>query len=65
MFTAVILVCLLATPVDSCRETTAVDVIHTTVDSELRCTHGWQEMLSRGALREGGVYEKMVCRRQR
>jgi hypothetical protein len=66
-FTAVVLVCQLSTtPPAACTETSAIDVISTHVESELGCTHGWQELISRGALKEEmdkGLYVKTLCRR--
>ena len=67
IFTAVVLVCQLSTtPPAECTETSAIDMISTHVESELGCTHGWQELISRGALREEmdrGFYVKTLCRR--
>ena len=66
-FTAVVLVCQLSTtPPTACNETSALDVVSTHVASELGCTHGWQELISRGALKEEmdkGFYVKTLCRR--
>ena len=66
VFTAVILVCHLSTPVPACDEMTAVDVISTQAPNELICTHGAQEIVARGALREGvgdTLYVKSICRK--
>ncbi len=65
-FTAVILVCQLATPPGDCDEARAVDVISTHVDSQFACMYGWQQSIARGALREGvgeTLYVKTICRR--
>ncbi len=66
-FTAVVLVCQLSTtPPGVCDESSAIDVISTHVDSELGCAHGWQEVISRGSLKEdlnNGFYVKTLCRR--
>ncbi len=67
MFTAVVLVCqLTTTPPSACNESNAIDLISTPVRSELGCARGWQEVIARGALREGfgkGLYLKTLCRR--
>ena len=66
-FTAVVLVCQLSTtPPGVCDESNAVDIISTHVQSELACAHGWQEVISRGSLKEdlsNGFYVKTLCRR--
>ena len=66
-FTAVVLVCQLSTtPPGVCDESNAIDIISTHVESELGCAHGWQEVISRGSLREDlskGFYVKTLCRR--
>lgn len=65
-FTAIVLVCLLPVAPDGCDERTAVDVMSTSVASELGCTSGWQEIIARGSLREGlgdKLYLKTLCRR--
>lgn len=65
-FAAIILVCLKTIAADACDETNAVDVLSTRVDSEIQCTWGWQEVIARGALRDGlgtETYLKTVCRR--
>ncbi len=66
-FTAVVLVCQLSTtPTATCDESNAIDVISTHVESELGCAHGWQEMISRGSLKQDldkGFYVKTLCRR--
>jgi hypothetical protein len=66
IFTAVILVCQLSTPAQACDEMSAIDVISTQVENELACMHGAQEVVARGALREGvgdTLYVKTICRR--
>ncbi|MGO9392431.1 hypothetical protein [Rhodoblastus sp.] len=66
-FTAVVLVCQLSTtPPGVCDESNAIDMISTHVESELGCAHGWQELISRGSLKEdlnNGFYVKTLCRR--
>jgi hypothetical protein len=66
-FTAVVLVCQLSTtPPGVCDESNAIDIISTHVESELGCAHGWQEVISRGSLKEdlnNGFYIKTLCRR--
>jgi hypothetical protein len=67
-FTAVILVCQLSTPPQACDEMNAIDMISTQVQNELACMHGAQEVVSRGALREGvgdTLYVKTICRKNR
>lgn len=67
IFTAVVLVCQLSTtPASACDENNAIDMISTSVGSELGCSHGWQEMIARGSLKEDldkGFYVKTLCRR--
>ncbi len=66
-FTAVVLVCQMSTtPAAVCDESNAIDVISTHVDSELGCSHGWQEIIARGSLKEDlnkDLYVKTLCRR--
>ena len=66
-FTAVVLVCQLSTtPASVCNENNAIDMISTSVNSELGCSHGWQEMIARGSLKEDldkGFYLKTLCHR--
>jgi hypothetical protein len=64
-YVAVVLVCLAATSREACDETTAVEVRAVRVESELRCTMGWQEIIARGGDHEvgAGTYLKTVCRR--
>ncbi len=66
-FTAVVLVCQLSTtPASTCNENNAIDMISTHVNSELGCSHGWQEMIARGSLKEDigkDLYVKTLCRR--
>jgi hypothetical protein len=67
MFTAIVLVCSLSTPPSACDEGTAIDVIKTSIDTELGCGRGWQEIIARGSLREGigkDLYIKSVCHRR-
>jgi hypothetical protein len=68
VFTAVILVCQLSTPPQACNEMNAIDVISTQVENELACLRGGQEVVARGALREGvgdTLYMKTICRKSR
>jgi hypothetical protein len=65
-FTAILLVCSLPVASASCNEASAVDLISMGVASELGCTHGFQEMIARGGLRNGigeRFYIKTLCRR--
>lgn len=65
-FAAIILICIKSVTQDACDETNALDVLSRRVSSELQCTMGWQEVIARGALREGlasDTYIKTVCRR--
>lgn len=65
-FTAIVLVCLLPVQPEACDETTALDVMSTSVPSELGCASGWQEIIARGSLREGlgeKLYVRTLCRR--
>lgn len=65
-FAAIILVCLRSVATDACDETNAIDILSTRVASEMQCTMGWQEVIARGALRDGlgtDSYLKTVCRR--
>ncbi len=66
VFTAVILVCQLSTPPQACDEVSAIDVISTQAPNELVCMHGAQEVVARGALRDGvgdTLYVKSICRK--
>jgi hypothetical protein len=68
VFTALVLVCQLSTPPQSCDESRAIDVISTRVESEFACMRGFQESMARGALREGlgeTVYMKTQCVRRK
>ena len=65
-FTAILLVC--AMPVDPgrCDEAFALDLISISVDSELGCNIGWQQIMARSSLGEGlgeRFYIKARCRR--
>jgi hypothetical protein len=65
-FIAVILICLNTIPPEACTEETAVDIMSNQVRSELDCLTGWQEDISRSALREEigrTAYVKTLCRR--
>ena len=65
-FTAILLVCVMPVLPGACDETNAIDVISTSVASELGCTMGWQELMARGSLREGigdRFYIRTLCRR--
>jgi hypothetical protein len=62
---AIVLVCLKTVAQEECDEKTAIDILSTTVSSELRCTMGWQEIIARTSLRDGvgtSSYVKTVCR---
>lgn len=64
-FAAVLLVCLASVPPEQCTEDNAVELRSITVDNELRCTFGWQELIAReppSTSRER-VYLKTLCRR--
>lgn len=65
-FTAILLICLLGTPVDRCNEATAVDVLSHGVSNEMQCAFGWQELAAH--LAEGqdigtATYVRTLCRR--
>lgn len=65
--TAILLVCAMPVVPDSCTENTALDLMSSTVSSELACATGWQEMIARGSLREGigeRFWIKTECRRR-
>ena len=65
-FAAVILICAKAIAAPDCNETNALDVLSRTVQSELACTMGWQEVIARSNLQEGigsDTYLKTLCRR--
>ena len=65
-FVAVILICLNAIAPENCDETTAADVLSTSVENELSCVMGWQDVIARSALaNEIGrtAYVKTLCRR--
>jgi hypothetical protein len=65
-FLAVILICLNSIAPEACDEKTAADVLSNTVDSELSCVMGWQDVVARSALAsEIGktAYVKTLCRR--
>jgi hypothetical protein len=65
-FLAVVYICALATPVDSCDEGSAQDVLQVRVGSEMGCMTGWQEVVARSALAEGvgrDSYLKTRCKR--
>lgn len=65
-FTAILLVCALGIPAPDCVEANATDLFSTQVRNELGCAHGFEEMVARGALREGvgeTLYLKTLCRR--
>ena len=62
----VILICLNTVQPEACTEDTAADVISGQVRSELDCLTGWQEDISRSALRDEigrTAYVKTLCRR--
>lgn len=66
-FQAIVLVCLTSTPVDECNERTALDVLSTQVDNELRCIMGWQDIIARAPLSADvgkTVYLRTICRRE-
>lgn len=65
-FTATLLVCLIATPIDQCDTRTAVGIVSRHVDNELYCASGWQELAAH--LAEGQdigtrTYVRTLCRR--
>ena len=70
-FQAIILVCLSTTPKQDCSEENAVDIMSTRVANELGCASGWQEVISRGALKQQAepdkrtaeTYIKTLCKR--
>jgi hypothetical protein len=65
-FVAVILICLNSVAPESCNEKTAADVLSNSVQNELSCVMGWQDVVARSALaREIGktAYVKTLCRR--
>jgi hypothetical protein len=64
-YKAIVLICLKSIAPSDCDERSAIDILSASVDSELRCTMGWQEVIARSTLRDGiGVtsYVKTVCR---
>jgi hypothetical protein len=65
-FTAILLICLIGTPVDQCDEASAVDVLSHHVSNELQCASGWQELAaSLGEAQDFGTrtYARTLCRR--
>ncbi len=65
-FAAIVLICLAGTSREACDESTAVEVRSIRVESELRCTVGWQEIIARAGGEQGvgsATYLKTVCRR--
>jgi hypothetical protein len=67
-FVAVILVCLNTVAPAACDETTAADVLSTSVENELSCVMGWQDVIARSALAADigrTAYVKTLCRRMR
>lgn len=65
-FIAVVLVCAVGIPVESCTEDKASDVHKVRVGNELGCSNGWQEIIARSDVREGvgrTTYLKTECRR--
>jgi hypothetical protein len=67
-FAAIVLVCLVGTPVQDCDENKALVLRSTHVNNELGCSSGWQEIIARGGLQEslkGGNYIKTLCRREK
>jgi hypothetical protein len=65
-FLAIVYICALTTPVDSCDEASAQDVLQVRVGSEMACMTGWQEVVARSALAEGvgrDSYLKTRCKR--
>jgi hypothetical protein len=67
-FLAIVLVCALGLEAESCNEASAIDVLSVSVDNEMRCTVGWQEIIARSAFRDDvgqKTYLKTLCRRVR
>lgn len=65
-FVAIVLICLNTTPPERCNEETAVDVLSITVDSEMGCMTGWQEIVARSSLAGQlgkEAYMRTRCRR--
>jgi hypothetical protein len=66
VFLAIVYICALATPVESCDEASAQDVLQIRVRSEMGCMTGWQEVIARSAFSEGlgrDSYPKTRCKR--
>ena len=64
-YTAIVFICLKSVAPSDCDERSAIDVLSASVESELRCTMGWQEVVARSSLRDGigtTSYVKTVCR---
>ena len=65
-YAAIVLICLTTTSRQACDERTAVEVRSIRVESELRCTVGWQEIIARAGGDHGvgsATYLKTICRR--
>jgi hypothetical protein len=65
-FLAIVYICALTTPVHSCDEASAQDVLQVRVGSEMACMTGWQEVVARSALAEcvgRDSYLKTRCKR--
>jgi hypothetical protein len=65
-FVAIILICQMSLPSDSCTEASARDVMSIRVDNEIGCTNGWQDVVARSPLADDigkGSYVKTLCRR--
>lgn len=65
-FIAIVYICALATPTESCDDASAQDVLQVRVQSEMGCMTGWQEVVARSAFGESigqESYLKTRCRR--
>ncbi|WGF89242.1 hypothetical protein [Marinivivus vitaminiproducens] len=65
-FVAIVLICMNTTPPERCNEETAVDVLSITVDNEMGCMTGWQEIVARSTLASHlgkDAYMRTICRR--
>jgi hypothetical protein len=65
-FIAVVMICQLSVPRESCTEQTARDVMSIHVESELGCNTGWQDVIARSAFADDvgkTAYIKTECRR--
>lgn len=63
---AIILICANSLAASDCTEQTALDVLTISVDNELRCSFGWEDVIARSAYgRDVGTtaYIRTKCRR--